>query len=166
MYAKRRSFIYGDPGIDHVDPEMLKVRNPSRSRSSAEITDNLILMKIFPVSLNRLLELSDRIQQSSVDVEGIKACNGCGKKAALSQRCGGCTLFWYCDSVRSHESCFSCEETNVSLQGCQKTGWYEKGHKQDCKLLRNHPDLGELFVFNWEKLDSYVRFPLTSSRNV
>jgi hypothetical protein len=27
LYAKRRAFMYGDPGIDHVDPRMLKVRN-------------------------------------------------------------------------------------------------------------------------------------------
>jgi hypothetical protein len=27
LYAKRRAFMYGDPGVDHVDPRMLKVRN-------------------------------------------------------------------------------------------------------------------------------------------
>jgi hypothetical protein len=27
LYAKRRAFTYGDPGIDHVDPRMLKVCN-------------------------------------------------------------------------------------------------------------------------------------------
>jgi hypothetical protein len=27
LYAKRRAFMYGDPGIDHVDPRMLKVRD-------------------------------------------------------------------------------------------------------------------------------------------
>jgi hypothetical protein len=104
LYAKRRSFTYGDPGVDHVDPEMLKVRECSYYRSSAATTDDLNSIKIFPVSLNRLLELSDRIQKFSVNEEGIKTCNGCDKKAELSQRCGSCALFWYCDGVRSHGS--------------------------------------------------------------
>jgi hypothetical protein len=61
-------------------------------------------MKTFPVLLNRLLELSDRVQQFSVEEEGIKTCNDCGKNAALLQRCGGYALFWYCDSVRTYEN--------------------------------------------------------------
>jgi hypothetical protein len=101
LYAKRRAFVYGDPGVDHVNPQMLKVRKCySRLRCFSKITDEWNALKIFPVPLNRLLELSGRIQQFSVDEKGIKTCNGCGKKAALSQRCGRCSLFWYCDSVR------------------------------------------------------------------
>ena len=30
LYAKRRAFLYSDPGIDHVDPKMLKVRKSYR----------------------------------------------------------------------------------------------------------------------------------------
>jgi hypothetical protein len=101
LYAKRRAFVYGDPGVDHVDSRMLKVRKyHPRLRCFSRITDNLNATKIFSVPLNRVLELSDRVQQFSVAEKGIKTCNGCGNKAALSQRCGRCSLFWYCDSVR------------------------------------------------------------------
>ncbi|KAF2679583.1 SET domain-containing protein [Lentithecium fluviatile CBS 122367] len=105
LYAQCRVFTYGDPGIRHEDPQMLK---------------------IFPVSLKKLLELNDQVQQFSTKVDGIRTCHGCSKKTASLNRCGKCSLFWYCDS------------------GCQRTGWNERGHKANCKLLK-HPDLRGLF---------------------
>ncbi|KAH7069550.1 hypothetical protein BKA63DRAFT_493796 [Paraphoma chrysanthemicola] len=124
-YAKQRIFIHGDPGIRHVDPKMLK---------------------IFPVSLEKLLELNDDVQRFSTMVDGTKTCHGCSKKASSLNRCGKCSLFWYCDSVRPpantpeilRKVLTSCDK------GCQRTGWSEKGHKPVCKLLRD-PNLRELF---------------------
>ncbi|KAH6613217.1 hypothetical protein C7974DRAFT_322137 [Boeremia exigua] len=89
LYAERHTFIHGDPGIKLIDPKMLK---------------------IFPVSLNKLLDLSDRIQQFSGDA-------------------------------------------------CQRTGWVEKGHKTDCKMLKDS-DLRGLFTLEWDKLDTRTHFPL------
>ncbi|KAF2465698.1 SET domain-containing protein [Lindgomyces ingoldianus] len=110
LHAQRRVFMYGDPGIGLGDPQMLK---------------------IFPVSLKKLLELNDQVQKFSTKVDGIRTCHGCSKKAASLNRCGKCLLFWYCDS------------------GCQRTGWSERGHKANCKLLRD-PGLRGLFFLKWD----------------
>ncbi|KAF2727774.1 SET domain-containing protein [Polyplosphaeria fusca] len=104
-YGKRNVFRYGNPGIRHEDPQMLK---------------------IFPVSLKKLLDLSDQIRRFSTDIDGIRMCHGCSKKSPSLKRCGKCSLFWYCDS------------------GCQKTGWNERGHKASCRLLKD-PELLGLF---------------------
>ncbi|KAH8699373.1 hypothetical protein GQ44DRAFT_753649 [Phaeosphaeriaceae sp. PMI808] len=110
LYAQRHVFMYGDPGIRHEDPQKLKV---------------------FPVSLKKLLGLNDQVQQFSTEVDGIRTCHGCRKKAASLNRCGKCSLFWYCDSR------------------CQRTGWNEGGHKADCKLLKD-PDFRGLFFLKWD----------------
>lgn len=44
-------------------------------------------------------------------------------------------------------------------KACQVAGWNEKGHKANCKLLKD-PDLRGLFVLKWDKFDNHVRFPL------
>ncbi|KAJ8123774.1 hypothetical protein ONZ43_g350 [Nemania bipapillata] len=120
LYAERHNFLSFEVGIRHEDPQMLK---------------------IFPLPLHELLVLSDRFQQFSTELDGIRMCHGCGKKAASLQRCGKCSSFWYCDRT------------------CQLAGWNEKGHKADCKLLKD-PDLRGLFGFNWDEFDNFARFPL------
>ncbi|KAF1954354.1 SET domain-containing protein [Byssothecium circinans] len=84
------------------------------------------MFKVFPLPLKKLLELNDLVQQFSVEVGGSKTCHGCSKKATSLKRCGKCSLFWYCDT------------------DCQRTGWNERGHKANCKLLKD-PDLRGLF---------------------
>ncbi|KAI1419748.1 hypothetical protein F5Y12DRAFT_720345 [Xylaria sp. FL1777] len=123
LYAERHQFMSCESGIRHEDPRMIK---------------------IFPLSLDKLLALSDQFQQFSTELDGIRMCHGCGKKAASLQRCGKCLSFWYCD------------------RACQVAGWNEKGHKADCKLLKD-PDLRGLFVFNWDKFDNHIRFPLMNN---
>ncbi|KAL9127121.1 MAG: hypothetical protein Q9217_003947 [Psora testacea] len=41
----------------------------------------------------------------------------------------------------------------------QGAGWNEKGHKANCKLLKD-PDLRGLFVLKWDVFDNHIRFPL------
>jgi hypothetical protein len=43
---------------------------------------------------------------------------------------------------------------------CQSIGWNEKGHKADCKLLKD-ADLKGLFSLNWDEFEDHVGFPLT-----
>ncbi len=43
--------------------------------------------QIFPLSLYKLLALNDQAQQFSTELDGIRMCHGCGKKAASLQRC-------------------------------------------------------------------------------
>ncbi|KAF2788843.1 hypothetical protein K505DRAFT_420843 [Melanomma pulvis-pyrius CBS 109.77] len=120
LYAQRYRFIYGDAGIRLEDYQMVK---------------------IFPIPLEKLLELNDQVQQFSTEVDEVRICHGCGRKTASSKRCGRCSSFWYCNEV------------------CQKAGWNEKGHKANCKLLRD-PDIRGLFVLKWDQFDNKLQFPL------
>ncbi|PGH36549.1 hypothetical protein GX50_00586 [[Emmonsia] crescens] len=120
LYAKRHVFMFCEPGIRHEDPE---------------------LMKIFPLSLSKLLALNDKVQQFSMETDGIRTCHGCGKKGASLQRCSKCLSFGYCGKA------------------CQVAGWNEKGHKADCKFLKD-PSLRGLFAVKWDKFDNHIQFPL------
>ncbi|KAL6411552.1 SET domain-containing protein 5 [Ilyonectria robusta] len=100
-----------------------------------------VKLKVFPTSLNKLLALSDRVQTFSTETNGNRVCHGCGTQAPLRNRCAKCSLFWYCNTA------------------CQTAGWHEKGHKADCKLLRD-ADLKGLLHLTWEKFEGHVAFPL------
>jgi hypothetical protein len=50
----------------------------------------------------------------------------------------------------------------MSDKACQVTGWNTKGHKANCKLLKD-PDLRGLFVLKWDEFDSHIRFPLQAA---
>lgn len=147
LYGKRRVFMHGNPGIRHQDPKLLKVRiaHPYGETSLGALM-KFGVTKIFPIPLKELLELSDRVQQFSLKTDGIRTCHGCSKKAASLNRCGRCSLFWYCGSVslQSIPSAILRKLLRFNSKGCQKTGWNERGHKADCKLLKA-PDLQGLF---------------------
>jgi hypothetical protein len=101
LYAKRHRFTFGDPGIKHVNPELLKVhRLISQIGIFPGVLTSSAITQVFPISLAKLLELSDRVQQFSSEEDGVRTCHGCSKKAASLNRCGKCALFWYCDNVR------------------------------------------------------------------
>jgi hypothetical protein len=101
LYAKRHRFTFGDPGIKHVNPELLKVcRLISQIGIFSGVLTSSAITQVFPISLAKLLELSDRVQQFSSEEDGVRTCHGCSKKAASLNRCGKCALFWYCDNVR------------------------------------------------------------------
>ncbi len=97
--------------------------------------------------LNDLFSLSDRVQQYAGEVNGVKTCHGCGRKSETLKACGRCTMFWYCDKAcgstsRAHDL------TVLTLsddQACQTSAWGDKGHKGDCKLLKD-PDLRGLLL--------------------
>lgn len=57
------------------------------------------VVQIFPVPLRNLLAINDLIQQFSIEIDGLRTCHGCSKKAASLQRCAKCGFFWYCDRV-------------------------------------------------------------------
>ncbi|KAK3903629.1 hypothetical protein C8A05DRAFT_43156 [Staphylotrichum tortipilum] len=101
LYGEQHGFLDMSVGIRHENPASLK---------------------IFRVSLEGLLSLSDRVQQYATVVEGARTCQACGRTAETLKMCARCTFFWYCDKE------------------CQTRAWKEKGHKGDCKLLKD-PDL-------------------------
>ncbi|KAH8812463.1 hypothetical protein F5884DRAFT_310434 [Xylogone sp. PMI_703] len=122
LYAQQHAFLYSEPGIRQEDPATIK---------------------IFPFSLHKMLELSDRIQKYSLETNGMRTCHGCNKRTVSLKKCAKCSFFWYCDGA------------------CQTVGWNGKGHKLDCKLLKNS-DLKGLFSLNWDKFEGYVQFPLNT----
>jgi hypothetical protein len=105
LYAKRHVFKFGKPGIRHEDPRMIKVRLLQQlpiyiiELDSCSLTERDV-MQIFPLSLHKLLALNVQVQQFSIELDGIKMCHRCGKKAASLQRYSKCSSFWYCDRVR------------------------------------------------------------------
>ena len=103
LYATCHVFKFGEPGIRHEDPQMIKV--PQKLPIYIIKFDSYLLTErdvtqIFPISLRNLLALNDQVQQFSTVLDGIRICHRCGKKAASLQRCGKCSSFWYCDRVR------------------------------------------------------------------
>lgn len=54
--------------------------------------------------------------------------------------------------------------TRLYDQACQGIGWTEKGHKADCKLLKD-PDLRGLFAHKWDEFENRIRFPLPSAED-
>ncbi|KAF2703701.1 hypothetical protein K504DRAFT_443597 [Pleomassaria siparia CBS 279.74] len=120
LYAVRHSFMYCEPGIRHEDPQMIK---------------------IFPLSLDRLQNLSETVQKFSTELDGVRICRGCGKKGTDLKRCGKCSSFWYCNRV------------------CQKVDWVEKGHKGECKVWKD-PDWQAMLHLKWDEFHGHVHFPL------
>ncbi|KAL7625887.1 hypothetical protein AAE478_005111 [Parahypoxylon ruwenzoriense] len=50
-------------------------------------------------------------------------------------------------------------EDMPTFKDCQTTGWREKGHKDDCKVLQDR-DLQAMFRMRWDHFDEFKSFPL------
>lgn len=122
LYAEFHAFAFSEPGIRLEEP---------------------IHIKVFPLSLDKLLALSDRVPKFSMEINGTRICHGCDKQAASLNKCATCSLFWHCS------------------RACQSTGWNEKAHKADCKLLKD-TDLNRLFSLDWDDFKGHIGFPLNS----
>ncbi|KAG6304580.1 hypothetical protein E4U45_001360 [Claviceps purpurea] len=102
------------------------------------------MLKIFPLPLAQILALEHEVRSFSTPQNNdSRRCHGCGKIAISSsmQRCAKCWSFWYCN------------------KDCQMVGWITKGHKLNCKFLRD-PDLRGLFLTQWDKVENCTGFPL------
>jgi hypothetical protein len=135
FYAVKHLFPDMTIGIRHEDLQSLKV-----CVLSPELLI-LILMQIFPISLDSMGQLSDKIQTHATLTDGIRTCHGCNKKANNLMKCAKCGFFWYCN------------------QECQLRGWKENGHKEDCKILRDG-NLKGLFSIKWDEFHNHISFPL------
>lgn len=102
LYAQRHAFMFCEPGIRHEDPRMIKVPQKlpiyTIKLDLCSLTERDVT-QIFPLSLHELLALNNQVQQFSIELDGIRMCHGCGRKAASLKRCGKCSSFWYCDRV-------------------------------------------------------------------
>ncbi|KAF5977369.1 SET domain-containing protein [Fusarium bulbicola] len=98
---------------------------------------------IFPISLDDMMKLSDKIQTQATLADGMRTCHGCNEKSSKLLKCAKCDFFWYCG------------------HNCQLYGWKEKGHKEDCKILRDGNFKG-LFSIKWDEFHNHISFPLRS----
>jgi hypothetical protein len=75
----------------------------------------------------------------------VAFCDGCGeerKRVELS-KCKGCESA--CIARRLLYNCAHIKKLTDRLQECQKKGWKEGGHKDDCRILKavSALDLGD-----------------------
>ncbi|RKL36506.1 hypothetical protein BFJ70_g7436 [Fusarium oxysporum] len=103
--------------------------------------EDLEYLKIFPISLDDMIQLSDIIQTHATLTGEMRTCHGCNKKSAKLMKCAKCGFFWYCS------------------QNCQLRGWKENGHKEDYKVLRDGNFRG-LFSIKWDEFHNHISFPL------
>ncbi|KAG6019795.1 hypothetical protein E4U19_006863 [Claviceps sp. Clav32 group G5] len=102
------------------------------------------MLKVFPLPLAQILALEHEVRSFSTSQKNdLRRCHGCDTVAISSsmQRCSKCWSFWYCS------------------KDCQMVGWITKGHKLNCKFLRD-PDLRGLFLTQWDKVKNCTGFPL------
>ncbi|KAJ9130675.1 hypothetical protein NKR23_g12079 [Pleurostoma richardsiae] len=95
---------------------------------------------IISTTLAELFQLSDLVHQYSTGLD-IKRCHGCDEQKASLQKCSRCSIFGYCN------------------KSCQITGWHDRGHKRDCKVIRDN-DLQAMFLLDWDHFEGFVKFPL------
>ncbi|CCT65056.1 uncharacterized protein FFB20_02943 [Fusarium fujikuroi] len=106
--------------------------------------EDLQYLKIFPISLDNMMQLSDKIQTHATLTNEMRTCHGCNDRAAKLMKCAKCGFFWYCG------------------QKCQLRGWKENGHKEDCMVLRDGNFKG-LFSIKWDEFHNHLSFPLRTS---
>ncbi|KAM5341757.1 hypothetical protein ACJ41O_014788 [Fusarium nematophilum] len=152
LYAERHGFLDLTAGIRQEEEQGIKARVRFRlgpGQATYSMTRNANkrnVSQIIPASLTELLQLSDRIRQYATERDGKRNCHGCGetKSKTSLKKCGRCSLFWYCN------------------KSCQTTGWKDRGHKHDCKLLQDN-DLRAMFLLDWDDFDDFIRFPLDTT---
>ncbi|KAH8742310.1 hypothetical protein F5883DRAFT_376799, partial [Diaporthe sp. PMI_573] len=98
-------------------------------------------IKVIPMTLTELLRLSDQVHQYSTELDGKRTCHGCNEKKASLRKCGKCSFFSYCN------------------KSCQAAGWKDRGHKRDCKLIRDG-DVHAMLLLEWGHFDGFLKFPL------
>ncbi|KAL1608319.1 hypothetical protein SLS60_003259 [Paraconiothyrium brasiliense] len=157
LYAQRADSDAG-PVVKVTGTNVVKVRSYSIDIPFAA-TESSILQS-FPFPIKSILLLQDRVREYATPHDNLRTCHGCAKEGSLSQKCNGCGLFWYCHSVRQSDPVHQGVDVNLLLfQTCQVTGWKDKDHQTDCKMLKN-ANVRSLFTFKWHEFKGPVRFPL------
>eukprot|EP01056_Protomagalhaensia_sp_Gyna25_P005966 Protomagalhaensia_sp_Gyna_25__5965@NODE_923_length_2416_cov_111_399663_g729_i0_p2_GENE_NODE_923_length_2416_cov_111_399663_g729_i0NODE_923_length_2416_cov_111_399663_g729_i0_p2_ORF_typecomplete_len185_score22_87zfMYND/PF01753_18/2_1e08Ribosomal_L40e/PF01020_17/0_24_NODE_923_length_2416_cov_111_399663_g729_i016312185 len=120
MYAETHYFLDGSQGLR---------------------IESLESVKIIPLSMGNLLQLSDQLRIFSRLNQDIAICHGCGKllHPGGRRKCGACLLFYYCG------------------KDCQTRAWTEKLHKHFCRVLRDR-DVKAMLELRWERFQKWMRF--------
>ncbi len=95
-------------------------------------------IQVFPLSLDKLLALSDRVQKFSMEINGTRMCHGCDKQAASLNKCDKCSLFWYCNRVSGHLRFFYSTKmlTFVTIRPARALAGIRKVTKQTASFSR------------------------------
>lgn len=103
--------------------------------------------QIFPLSLNKLLALSDRVQKFSMEMNGTRTCHGCDRQAASLKKCAKCSLFWYCNGVsRSSEPIlFNWDANLITIRPVRALAGMRKATSQTASFPRM-PILRDCFL--------------------
>ncbi|RCI10379.1 hypothetical protein L249_4382 [Ophiocordyceps polyrhachis-furcata BCC 54312] len=109
---------------------------------------SLETVKVFPVSMDGLMQVNDRLQEYAAVKDGQRMCHNCERKATTMFRCGKCNLFYYCNKCNLFYYC---------NKECQIAAWIDKGHKHDCKILQDSELRGLLFM-DWDRFETYHQF--------
>ncbi|KAJ3455167.1 hypothetical protein MRS44_013767 [Fusarium solani] len=139
LFPEKDGVLNGTPGIVVEELKVLKVfldYNPWWNFSHDNA--NIYVKQTFPMDLEELLLLSDKVQIYSSIVDGMRICYGCNKKSASLRSCTKCGFFFYCNET------------------CQKVGYKDKGHHGDCNLLSN-TDIGGLFRLKEDSLERHTK---------
>ncbi|KAM0364305.1 hypothetical protein ACHAPK_010783 [Fusarium culmorum] len=141
LYAEQHAFMYEEAGIRFEKPTLLKVyiprvpgRSPFPERQSSQV-------------LNRYQRNEDlpRVRQTGCVSEEV-----CQVFDVLVLQRG--------KTFPIHQR-FSVIMLTID-EACQKAGWTDKDHKEDCTLLQDG-DLKGLLSLNERKFESRVKFPMT-----
>ncbi|RYP24228.1 hypothetical protein DL765_000723 [Monosporascus sp. GIB2] len=81
-----------------------------------ENTNSVLIM---PLKMDEVMAMNKEVIEYTPAEGAPRRCHTCGEAKEGLDRCGGCTLFSYCNKE------------------CQAKAWNEKGHKRFCKALKN-----------------------------
>ncbi|KAF3802773.1 hypothetical protein GCG54_00014007 [Colletotrichum gloeosporioides] len=96
--------------------------------------------RVFPVKLAELFRINSGLCAYTGTLGTPKKCHSCGKEDPSVVKCGRCGLYYYCN------------------KDCQTLGWNQKGHKQDCRVLKD-PNLRALFKITVGEGEHRFQFP-------
>ncbi|OTA55565.1 hypothetical protein K449DRAFT_387944 [Hypoxylon sp. EC38] len=94
---------------------------------------------IIPLELNDVVEMNKEVVKYIPVGNAQRKCHGCDIEKEDLNKCGGCTLFHYCN------------------KDCQSKAWNEKGHKKFCKVLKEK-NVRDMHFLKYETYECSITF--------
>ncbi|KAK4445682.1 hypothetical protein QBC34DRAFT_412917 [Podospora aff. communis PSN243] len=138
----RGAFVGLQAQVGYTAAVLYAYQHPFLDMTTGIRVEDDTFVTIIPAKHSDLLALSDRVGKYSLQGAEM-TCHGCDehKPGASLMKCSRCSMFWYCN------------------KDCQTRGWVGKGHKGDCKMIRDC-GLRAMFMLDWNRYDDDVMFPL------
>ncbi|KAI1415443.1 hypothetical protein F5Y13DRAFT_156025 [Hypoxylon sp. FL1857] len=94
---------------------------------------------IIPLKLKDVIKMNEEVIKYTPVGGTLRRCHGCDDAKDSLNKCGGCTLFYYCD------------------KDCQSKAWNEKSHKKFCKALKKK-SIRDMHFLKYETYEGSVSF--------